>query len=121
MLPLERVKPFLYCFPAVKAVGEGMGERIFYLTAKTVTRQVAEQTIKIMMEKGLVLSLHYTYFQRKKLLYGYTCPVILNNAPMPGGIMIGLTTALMDILQLEGILTREIVLEYAQKASGVPI
>ena len=30
-------------FPAVKAVGEGLGEKIFYLTAKTITRTVAEQ------------------------------------------------------------------------------
>ena len=31
-------------FPAVKAVGEGLTDRIFYATAKTVTRPVAEET-----------------------------------------------------------------------------
>ena len=40
-------------FPAVKAVGEGLGDRIFYLTAKTVTRTVAEETFRILREKGL--------------------------------------------------------------------
>lgn len=29
-------------FPALKALGEEKGERIFYLTAKTITRQAAE-------------------------------------------------------------------------------
>ena len=28
-------------FPSVKAIGEGMAEKIFYLTAKTITRTVA--------------------------------------------------------------------------------
>ncbi len=32
-------------FPALKALGEGKGERIFYLTAKTVTRQAAEDAL----------------------------------------------------------------------------
>lgn len=40
-------------FPAVKAVGEGLGEKIFYLTAKTITRTVAEQAFRIMKEQGL--------------------------------------------------------------------
>ena len=30
-------------FPAVRACGEGLGSRIFYLTAKTITRTVAEE------------------------------------------------------------------------------
>ncbi len=33
-------------FPAVRAMGEGLGERIFYLTAKTITRTVAEQAFQ---------------------------------------------------------------------------
>lgn len=40
-------------FPAVKAVGEGLGKRIFYLTAKTITRTVAEQSFFILKELGL--------------------------------------------------------------------
>lgn len=40
-------------FPAVKAMGEGMGERIFYLTAKTITRTVANDTFQLLRERGL--------------------------------------------------------------------
>ncbi|WMC94499.1 ATP-dependent DNA helicase [Kineothrix sp. MB12-C1] len=40
-------------FPAVKAMGEGMGDRIFYLTAKTITRTVADDTFQLLREKGL--------------------------------------------------------------------
>lgn len=39
-------------FPAVRAVGEGMGEKIFYLTAKTITRTVARETFDILRERG---------------------------------------------------------------------
>ncbi|CUX48349.1 ATP-dependent DNA helicase [Clostridium sp. C105KSO13] len=40
-------------FPAVKAVGENLGEKIFYLTAKTITRTVAEQAFFTLKEQGL--------------------------------------------------------------------
>lgn len=40
-------------FPAVKAVGEGLGEKIFYLTAKTITRTVAWQAFELLREQCL--------------------------------------------------------------------
>ena len=40
-------------FPAVKAVGEGLGDKIFYLTAKTITRTVAERAFGTMQDQGL--------------------------------------------------------------------
>ncbi len=40
-------------FPAVRAVGEGLGENIFYLTAKTITRTVAEEAFQILGRHGL--------------------------------------------------------------------
>ena len=42
-------------FPAVKAVGEGLGDKIFYLTAKTITRTVAEQAFRSMKDQGLCM------------------------------------------------------------------
>ncbi len=40
-------------FPAVKAVGEGLGDKIFYLTAKTITRTVAWQAFELLREQCL--------------------------------------------------------------------
>jgi len=40
-------------FPGVKAVGEGLIDRIFYLTAKTVTRTVAEKAFQTLRDDGL--------------------------------------------------------------------
>ncbi len=42
-------------FPAVKAMGEGKTSKIFYLTAKTVTRQVAEEAVNRMRSGNLRL------------------------------------------------------------------
>lgn len=42
-------------FPAVKAMGEGYLEKIFYITAKTITRKVAEDTIEKMHQGGAYL------------------------------------------------------------------
>ncbi len=40
-------------FPSVKAVGEGLAEKIFYLTAKTITRTVAEQAFLRLRQQNL--------------------------------------------------------------------
>lgn len=40
-------------FPAIKAMGEGKGDKLFYLTAKTITRTVAVDTFSILRGSGL--------------------------------------------------------------------
>ncbi|WP_289294052.1 ATP-dependent DNA helicase [Romboutsia ilealis] len=42
-------------FPAIKAMGENETSKIFYLTAKTITREVAQNTISLMRKKDLNL------------------------------------------------------------------
>ena len=39
-------------FPAVKAVGEELADRIFYLTAKTITATVAKETFALLQKNG---------------------------------------------------------------------
>lgn len=40
-------------FPAIKALGEGTARKIFYLTARTIGRAVAQETLTLLREKGL--------------------------------------------------------------------
>lgn len=42
-------------FPAIKAIGEEQTSKIFYLTAKTITREVAQNSIKLMKKQNLKL------------------------------------------------------------------
>lgn len=40
-------------YPAVQAMGQGLADKIFYLTAKTITRTVAEETLTLLRQQGL--------------------------------------------------------------------
>lgn len=40
-------------YPAVKAQGEGIGDKVFYLTAKTMTRQAAASALALLEQGGL--------------------------------------------------------------------
>lgn len=42
-------------FPAIKSIGQGMGERLIYLTAKTITRSVGEEAFNKLLNNGLKL------------------------------------------------------------------
>lgn len=55
-------------FPAVRAVGEGKGETIFYLTAKTITRTVAEEAFSILQREGLLFKV-ITLTAKEKLCF----------------------------------------------------
>ena len=51
-------------FPAVKSIGEGLTEKIFYLTAKTITRTVAEETFHLLA--GQQMQLKYVTLTAKE-------------------------------------------------------
>lgn len=51
--PTGTGKTISVLFPAIKAIGEGKTSKIFYLTAKTITRQVAEEAFDKMRQNGL--------------------------------------------------------------------
>ena len=59
-------------FPAVKALGQGLATKIFYLTAKTSGRQVAEKTLEDMRRANLHLS-SVTLTAREKICF---CPPV---------------------------------------------
>ena len=54
-------------FPAVKAMGQGLAARIFYLTAKTSGRLVAEKALEDMRQANLYLTKRDPDGQRKDL------------------------------------------------------
>ncbi|MGL5150174.1 MAG: ATP-dependent DNA helicase [Clostridium sp.] len=43
-------------FPSIKALQNDMGEKIFYLTAKTISRVVAEDGIRLLKDNGLFIN-----------------------------------------------------------------
>lgn len=70
-------------FPAVKGLGEGKLERIFYLTARTVGRAVAHEALVVLRRAGLKLSAVTLTAKEKVCVRGghpcdpLTCPLAL--------------------------------------------
>ncbi len=67
-------KTIAVLFPAIKAMAEGYGEKIFYLTARTTGRIAAEKAIKEMRNRGLrIKSLVLTAKEKICLIPGTGC------------------------------------------------
>lgn len=106
-------------YPALKAVGEGLGEKIFYLTAKTITRSVAEECFGLLRERGLYFST-VTVTAKEKL-----CPMEKTECnpdacPYAKGHFDRVNDAVYDIIHREFGITRELVLRYAVEYQVCP-
>lgn len=106
-------------FPSIKAMGENMGERIFYLTAKTITRTVAEQALSILRKQSLQLkSVTLTAKDKICMLDEADCnPVACEFAK---GHFDRINEALFDILTNSDNLSREEITRYAIKYRVCP-
>ncbi len=106
-------------FPAVKAMGEGLAEKIFYLTAKTITRTVAEDTFKILGENGLNLkAVTITAKEKVCILDKPDCNP--GSCPRAKGHFDRVNDAVYDLLTHENDISREHLLSYAEKHCVCP-
>lgn len=69
-------------FPAVKAVGEELADRIFYLTAKTITATVAKETFGLLREHGYQAKIIQLTAKEKLCLCGRTTKIMDENEQM---------------------------------------
>lgn len=112
-------------FPAVKAIGEGHGDKLFYLTAKTITRTVAEETFDILAEKGLLIK-RLTITAREKICFRKTSgderKVKCNPAECPyaKGHYDRVNDAVYDMVSSENSLDRGTIEVYAEKYMVCP-
>ncbi len=106
-------------FPSVKAMGEGLTEKIFYLTAKTITRTVAEDTFRILKEKGLDLKVvTITAKEKVCILDKLDCnPGACERAK---GFYDRVNDAVYDLLINEHEISRDLILAYAEKHRVCP-
>lgn len=106
-------------YPALKAMGEGLGDKLFYLTAKTITRGVAEEAFDILREKGLYLNT-VTITAKEKLCFLETPECNPDACPYAKGHFDRVGDAVYDIIHKESGITREAVLRYAQQYQVCP-
>lgn len=106
-------------FPALKAMGEGMGERVFYLTAKTITRTVAQEAFDILRRRGLKIH-SVTITAKEKICPMEVCICNPESCPRAKGHFDRVNEALYDMLIHEECLNRENVSEYAERYQVCP-
>lgn len=106
-------------FPAVKAMGEGMGQKIFYLTAKTITRTVADNTLEIMREKGLKFK-SVILTAKDKICFMEETECNPEYCPYAKGHFDRINDAVYDLLTNLDNFNREAIEEYALKHQVCP-
>lgn len=106
-------------FPAIKAMGKGMGEKLFYLTAKTITRTVADDTIELLRERGLRFK-SVILTAKEKICFMEKAECNPENCPYAKGHYDRINDAIFDMLTNEENFTRERIEVYAEKHQVCP-
>ena len=114
-------------FPSIKSMAMGKGEKLFYLTAKTITRTVAEETFALLRTRGLIFKT-VTITAKEKV-----CPMCGDGEPEEGyeklehpscnpsscpyakGHFDRVNDAVYDLITHEEVITREVIETYARK------
>ena len=106
-------------FPAVRAVGEGKGETVFYLTAKTITRTVAEEAFEILRSRGLKFK-SVTITAKDKICPFKEAECNPESCPHAKGHYDRINDAVYELWQEEHAYSREKMLEHAEKWKVCP-
>ena len=106
-------------FPAVRAIGEGHGDILFYLTAKTITRTVAEQAFQTLRAKGLQYKV-ITLTAKEKICFCEETQCNPDACPYAKGHYDRVNDAVFDLITNAHELTREVLEEQAKKYRVCP-
>lgn len=106
-------------FPSVKIMGEGHISKIFYLTAKTITRSVAQEALSIMREKGLLIK-SVTLTAKEKICFLEKANCKPEKCEYAKGHYDRINDAIMDVLAQECEINREVIEEYAKRHRVCP-
>ena len=106
-------------YPALKSMGNENGEKLFYLTAKTITRSVAETCFSLLREQGMCFTT-VTITAKEKF-----CPLEKpecnpDACPYAKGHFDRVNDAVYDIIHEQHGITRDIILEYAKNYQVCP-
>lgn len=118
--PTGTGKTLAAMFPAVKAMGEGLSNKIFYLTAKTITRTVAASCLDLLREQKLRMkSVLLTAKEKMCLCDEMNCNP--DACPYAKGHFDRVNDAVFEILNTEkDQMTRDILQEQAIKWQVCP-
>lgn len=106
-------------FPAIKALGEGASERIFYLTAKQSTRAVAQAALELLVKHKLDIRA-IVLTAKDQIAFSEEKNLADDENPFYLGYYDRIKPAITDILLHEKIIDRDTIEEYARKYTVDP-
>ncbi|MFA9557087.1 ATP-dependent DNA helicase [Evansella sp. AB-rgal1] len=106
-------------FPSVKAMGEGIVRKLIYVTAKTITRTVAEETFSLLREKGLRMKV-CTITAKDKVCFKDETICQKDYCEFANGYYDRINGAILDILEKEDSFNRVTIERYAKKHTVCP-
>lgn len=107
-------------FPSVKAMGGGLISKIFYLTAKTITRTAAQNTFSILERNGLLIKT-VIITAKEKICFLDDKPECNPVAcDFADGHFDRINDAVYDMIIHENNITRDVICEYAKKHKVCP-
>ena len=106
-------------FPSVKSLGEGRGERIVYLTSKTITRVVAEEAYMKLINNGLQFRF-ITITAKEKACINNEVKCNPDDCPYAVDYFTKINSVIKEILKEESTFSRGIIEKYARKFKVCP-
>lgn len=106
-------------FPALKAIGAGYGDKLFYFTAKTITGKVADETLTQLREGGLKCK-SVVITAKEKICFCNKPECNPDACPYAKGHFDRINGALFELLSHEDRFSREKILEMAEKHKVCP-
>ncbi len=106
-------------FPAIKALCGEYTKKIFYSTAKNITRTVAEDTLRLLNDNGLKIT-SVTISAKEKICLNDKVDCNPNNCKYAKGHFDRVNNAIVDIISNENIIDFNILQQYANKHTICP-
>lgn len=106
-------------FPSLKALGEGLADRIYYLSAKNVTQKVAIDTSIDLIDNGLnINALNIT--AKERICFMEECNCNKDYCKYANGYFDRLNDAMLDILKNNLLFDRKTIEKYSEKHEVCP-
>lgn len=106
-------------YPTIKRMEEADADKMFYLTAKTITRTAAEETFQILRKQGLQFST-VTLTAKEKICFQKETDCDAEKCPYAKGHYDRVNQALYELVTNETVFTRTVIEEYAKRYQVCP-
>ncbi len=106
-------------FPSIKILGEDLGNKIFYLTAKGSTKLIGEKTINLLKEKGLKLKT-LTITAKEKVCFKDNCICNSDFCEYAKGHFDRVNDCIFEIINNETYINKEIITKYSNEYKVCP-